>query len=657
MLTKLAIRNIKRSISDYLLYVITITLILSLMFAFNSMMFSDLILNMNAHMADYKTLLILFSVVVLVVVAWLVNYMTKFMLEKRSREFGTYLLLGMENSEVSKLFFYENIIFGIVALLLACFVGSFVFQGLVIIVTTFFGEEYHLEATFSMRAMLLTIAYYFVIQIIVIFRNNRYLKTLKICDLMKVDKVNEQVKVKHVTRNVILFVCSLVSGVIACTKAPVIIVVISLIFFIYGFYMGISGILVLLIDKTKYFKYRKMHVFVFRQIASKINTMGFTMGTISVLFTLALLSGNYAIGLSNYKAEITRQAPFDICLTDLDQDEDFTQVRQWLQEKEWVKKDLAYSIYRGEQAVLREVLERNQVLGGYFQYDTFMKVSDYNTLRTYLGLEEITLQQGEYAIHCVASVSRYYTEWVENTPDMTIVGENYTCQGVYTEDFSQNGQNGAGYVAIVPDFTAEQMEVYYSQYVCDTLKDTNDELYEELKQYVPQDAEYWASSAQREGELDHGMGIDSIYAIFDNIMVKNGGLVSEVEAAIITVVSSIFYVALVFICVALTILAIQQLSDSTKYKYRYRVLWNMGVDENERAKLIRQQLIIYFGCPVVIPVLISMLISFRLNSIMVMGTQIQTGNYMFFVVAMLLFLLVYSVYFSVTYLCFKKNVQ
>ena len=56
------------TINDYLLYVITITLILSLMFAFNSMMFSDLILGMNVHMADYKTLLILFSIIVLVVV-------------------------------------------------------------------------------------------------------------------------------------------------------------------------------------------------------------------------------------------------------------------------------------------------------------------------------------------------------------------------------------------------------------------------------------------------------------------------------------------------------------------------------------------------------------------------------------------------------------
>ena len=145
--------------------------------------------------------------------------------------------------------------------------------------------------------------------------------------------------------------------------------------------------------------------------------------------------------------------------------------------------------------------------------------------------------------------------------------------------------------------------------------------------------------------------------LLKNIMVKNGGLVSEVEAAIITVVSSIFYVALVFICVALTILAVQQLSDSTKYKYRYRVLHHMGVDDRQRAKLIWKQLLIYFGGPILIPVLISMILSLKLNHMLLTGTQIQTGNYLFFTVALVLFLLVYSIYFSVTYLCFKRNVE
>jgi len=115
MLAKLAYRNVKRSINDYLIYIITITIVVSLMFAFNSMMFSDMILGMNSHMTDYRFLLVLFSAIVVIIVAWLINYMTKFMLEKRSKEFGTYLLLGMENKKISKLFLYENFLLGMIS--------------------------------------------------------------------------------------------------------------------------------------------------------------------------------------------------------------------------------------------------------------------------------------------------------------------------------------------------------------------------------------------------------------------------------------------------------------------------------------------------------------------------------------------------------------
>lgn len=621
------------------------------------MMFSDLILGMNAHMSDYRVLLVLFSIIVLIVVSWLIHYMTRFMLERRSREFGTYLILGMEHRDVSKMFFYENIIFGIISFVLGCFLGSFIFQGLLFVISTFFGEEYKIKADFNLAALILTIVYYFFIQCIVVIRNQRYLQKLKIKDLMNADKVNEQVKVKHVKRNVILFLLSIVAGVVACSKAPVIVVIICMILFIYGFYIGISGIMVLLIQKCKRFKYKKLNVFVFRQLSSKINTMGFTMGTIAVLFTLALLSSNYAIGLSNFKGEIEKYAPFDICITDLDAGEDFAEVREMLKADGWIKNDLVYSIYRSEDSKFTGILKDNQVSGGYFQYDTYMRLSDYNILRGFLGLEEVDLNDNEYLIHSVASVSNYYEEWQKENPELEINGEFYQCKGVFDEDFAQNGQNGAGFIVVVPDAVTVNMEVYYSQYACDTLKETDNDLYLKILDYVSQDAENWATSGAAEGELDHGMGIDSIYVIYDNVMVKNGGIVSEVEAAIITVVSSIFYVALVFICVALTILAVQQLSDAAKYKFRYKVLHHLGVNDHQKSKLVLKQLLVYFGFPIMIPVMVSMIISLKLNQVMLSGTQIQSDNYTFFGLALVLFLIAYGIYFSVTYINFKRNIE
>ena len=52
------------------------------------------------------------------VVGWLVSYTTGFMLTRRSRELGTYLLIGLEPRQVARLFFLENLAVGAVALAL-----------------------------------------------------------------------------------------------------------------------------------------------------------------------------------------------------------------------------------------------------------------------------------------------------------------------------------------------------------------------------------------------------------------------------------------------------------------------------------------------------------------------------------------------------------
>lgn len=657
MLKKLAIRNVKRSIRDYILYVVTVTLIISLMYAFNCMMFSDVISGMNSHMDDYRSLLVVFSGIVLIAVSWLMNYMTRFMLKKRSKEFGTYLILGMKNSSISKMFFYENVILGTVSLAAGIITGGFIFQFLLALVGAFFGEEYKFDAHFSLSAVLLTIVYFAMIQFIVVIRNNRYLKKMKICDLISAAKVNENVKVKHAARNTVIFILALAAGILSVSKVPIGITFIAVIVFIYGFYMGIPGIMVLLVSKSKRFKYKGMNLFIFRQIASKINTIGFTMGTIAVLFTLALLSGNYAIGLGHIKDEIESGTPFDVCMTSLDADYDFADARKMLSDENWSDKELAYKIYKSDSDKLTKVLIDNEVRGGYFERDTVMKLSDYNALRGFLGLEAVTLNDNEYILHCPACVADVFEGYIKNYPEYTLNGAVCKCREICTEDFAQNGQNGAGFVAVVPDSIAENMQVYYSQYACMTLKPASDELYQKLVEIVPQDSDNWATSGHYEDELDHGIGIESLYSVTGNIMVKNSGSVAELEAAIITVVVSIFYIALVFVCVAMTILAVQQLSDSAQFKFRYKVLSSLGVGEKKQSGLVFRQLLIYFGCPLLIPFVLSMTISIKINSLLMTGTQINNSNYSFFIGATAVFLAVYIVYFAATFFGFKRNIE
>lgn len=108
MLNKLAFRNMKRSAKDYLVYLLTMTLVSALMYTFNSLLFQNEIREYWNAEDMLEVLTTLATVFIVWITAWLIGYMVRFIMEKRSREFGIYLLLGMKKSAMAKLYLREN---------------------------------------------------------------------------------------------------------------------------------------------------------------------------------------------------------------------------------------------------------------------------------------------------------------------------------------------------------------------------------------------------------------------------------------------------------------------------------------------------------------------------------------------------------------------
>ena len=104
MLGKLAFRNVKRSVKDYLVYVLTMTFVTALMFAFNSILFSRDVQALFEVAGLMAAMVGIATFFIVLIVAWLINYMIRFMLEKRSQEFGIYLLLGMKKKKIASLY-------------------------------------------------------------------------------------------------------------------------------------------------------------------------------------------------------------------------------------------------------------------------------------------------------------------------------------------------------------------------------------------------------------------------------------------------------------------------------------------------------------------------------------------------------------------------
>lgn len=192
MLRKLAIRNAKRSIKDYLVYLITVIMSFSLIIAFNLIVYSKDVRELSSTMMNFRLAVIEVSVLVVFVIGWLINYTMKFMLSKRSKEFGTYMILGIERKDIIKMFLIENIFLGIFAFVVSIFIGYILSDLLTAVIMNIFEVQYKLNFSISWQPFALSILYFIIIYLFVMFRINRRMKKMKVYDLLYLDKQNEE---------------------------------------------------------------------------------------------------------------------------------------------------------------------------------------------------------------------------------------------------------------------------------------------------------------------------------------------------------------------------------------------------------------------------------------------------------------------------------
>ena len=109
-----------------------------------------------------------------------------------------------------------------------------------------------------------------------------------------------------------------------------------------------------------------------------------------------------------------------------------------------------------------------------------------------------------------------------------------------------------------------------------------------------------------------------VYSVTTKTIERN-----DTSALIFIVQTGLIYSAIILFVICFTILSLQQLSDSGKYRYRFQVLRNMGVEENHIRRLVLKQLGIWFG----VPVMVALLISSAFILFLFIGFSIQIRTY------------------------------
>ena len=650
LLAKLGVRNAKRSIKDYIIYLITVTLAFSFIFAFNLISNSEDVLNLSSVMDNFKYVMYFVNAFIILVVCFLINYTTKFMFSKRSHEFGTYMVLGIKKKQISRMFTLENLILGIFAFIVSIPIGYLLSCLFSAIIMNIFDLPYQVLMDFNSNALLLSILYFGIIYLIVLFLSNRRIRKMKVYDLLYLERQNEGNIIKHKHIRNIGFIISLALGIYAIclfdgqfhigtepNMGTIFLCIGMLAVSIYGITFTLADFILNFVLKNKRLKYTSDNLFVARTFRSKVKTMSFTLGTLTLLITLTLVSLNMSSlfkGMFDYQIEMA--APYDININD--DETKFPEYINLIDEDYTILETFEYDAY---------VDSANNILkligDTWRTSDLVIPLSSYNQLLKMKGMDPVSLDEGEYLLHA----TREYKDTldVEEIENITLSnGVNLHLKEFRTEGYTSSWAYGYGYIIVVPDDAVAVLSVGESHLIIDTKEDTTEELASELIAFASPDF-------CEENEY----GYQVCYSL-SNIVVR--GQEEANNNGFMTITSFVFYyVAFIFTSVVGTILAIQSLSDSTKYKYRYTVLRKLGVRDKQLFKTVRKQLLLFFLFPLVYPIIVSICTITSLNDLFKLILANDMVYLVYFFSNLILFLMIYAIYFMATYFGFKKNIM
>ena len=173
---KLAFKSMKKNMKDYVIYFLTLVLGVAIFYIFNSLDAQQAMLEMSESKRQIIDLMIQMlggvSVFVSFVLGFLIVFANNFLIKRRKKEFGLYMLLGMGKGGISKILLIETLLIGIFSLAIGLLIGVFASQFMSVLVANLFEADMtEYKFIFSQSALIKTIIYFAIIYIIVMLLN------------------------------------------------------------------------------------------------------------------------------------------------------------------------------------------------------------------------------------------------------------------------------------------------------------------------------------------------------------------------------------------------------------------------------------------------------------------------------------------------------
>ncbi|MBY6996824.1 ABC transporter permease [Clostridium botulinum] len=661
MYSKIALKNIKKSYKDYTIYFLTLILAVCIFYSFNSIESQKVLIEIEFMSAIMKAISGV-SVLVSIILGGLIVYANNFLIKRRKKELGMYMILGMGKRKISRILVTETFIVGVISLVGGLILGIGASQGLSTFTLKLFDvgmDEY--KFIISISAMGKTILYFGTMFLLVMIFNVFVISKYKVIDLLIANIKNEDIKFKNPFIHLLTFVLCVISlgfsyksllgipfdlerNLERNMSIPIALAIVGTVLFFFS----LAGVILYVTNKNKKIYFKGLNMFVLKQMNSKVNTNFISMSLICLMLFITIVVLSTGINFKKVEEEGRRKiTPFDASVTLYNKDENKNQknhIEDMLNKIDFKKsKNEKYAIYNDyytglKASELLKIKERN-----FARYNVyFSKISDYNKILKLKGEKEIALNKSEVLIlSSSGGAINLINEKLKSNRRINIKGKEYLIKNdkVIEENLKTSSRADNLCTVVINDELVSDYKISSSVLnviYLDTNREENNKKYNKINDNYIKD-EYKNSD----------ISIDAITK--DEVYSKSNGITSMMLFIAI-------YLGIVFLITSMAVLALQQLSEASDSIERYKALKRIGANKKMIDKTIFIQTLMYFSLPVILALIHSMVVIKIINDLTSM--IINTANFRYSIlITVLIFIIVYLEYFYITYAGYKNIVK
>lgn len=562
----LALKNIRRNMKSYSLYIGSMVFSILIYFTFVTLKYSDEMFAEASGSSVVSTLMDISSVMLIIFVAIFIAYSNSFFMKKRKKEVGLYSLLGVRKKQIGFLLFFENMTIGLFSLIVGIILGFFASKGILAILIQLMDLNIVSSFTLSVEAILQTMLVFIIIFFLTSLQGYFVIYKFKLIDLFHAEKKGEALPKAKVIAAIVGVVMigtgyylaavdiftSQAWKMLGILSVPLIVVLLVII----GTYLVFHSVTVFVLSKMKnnvHFAWRGLNLLTVSQMLYRIRGNAKTLTLIAILSATTITAGGAVFGLYyNIGKDTQKYAPNTF---------------MWQGNPVNIQSDAI--IYNENLEVKNSDLT---LYNNAYNY-AFITLSQYNEIASLQGKETIE-----------------------------VLGNNaYLIDSFYDERFSENYTGGKMQVGdqlfTIQNFTNEEMFNTPTLFVVVVVSDeAYATLQGEMQTYqlieMEDEKNQLAVSKQIREQIGETATFSSYPEIYQSMLQSYGALLFAGS-----------FLGLVFLMAMGSVIYFKMITEAEEDRSKYEILYKVGVNLKEMKKTIRAQVGLIFGIPLVLGIL------------------------------------------------------